>query len=250
MPVDFPVRRADRRVVVVSPHLDDAVLSLGASIARMTRQEGPVVVLTVLGCDPDSSTPTKGWDARAGFATEGESARARRAEDAAACAVLGARPVWLPFGTVDYDRHGGEADVRCAVVDALAGADTVILPGSPLTHPDHAWLVRTLLAAELPCRQLGFYVEQPYSARASQARPAAPGWLEELLGGEVAFDAARAGARQLLAKRRAIRRYRSQLPLLALSGRGLPLDCFLLSEIRVGGEAVAWLSAGTPGAQI
>ena len=37
-----------------------------------------------------------GWDRRGGFATEGESARARREEDRRACAVLGATPVWLP----------------------------------------------------------------------------------------------------------------------------------------------------------
>jgi LmbE family N-acetylglucosaminyl deacetylase len=41
------------RIVVVSPHLDDGVLSLGASIASWSRSGATVELLTVLGCDPD-----------------------------------------------------------------------------------------------------------------------------------------------------------------------------------------------------
>jgi LmbE family N-acetylglucosaminyl deacetylase len=97
-----------------------------------------VQLLTVLACDPASEAAAGGWDRRGGFETEGESARARREEDRRACALVGATPVWLPFGSVDYDRHGDEADVRDAVRRALEGADTIVVPGLPLTHPDHA----------------------------------------------------------------------------------------------------------------
>src|SRR5512144_2582409 len=71
----------DERIVVVSPHLDDGVLSLGASIARWSRAGAAVELLTVLGCDPASAAQAGGWDRRGGFATEGESALARREED-------------------------------------------------------------------------------------------------------------------------------------------------------------------------
>lgn len=236
-------------MVVVSPHLDDGVLSLGASIARATRRGIRVEVLTVLGCDPDSVAATKGWDSRAGFRTEGEAARARREEDTLACAVLGAIPSWLPFGSVDYERHGDETEVRSRVLEALAGADAVLLPGSPLTHPDHAWLVRTLASPGIPCRRLGFYAEQPYSTRAAAAGgiPEAPAWLQDLLAAKVAFERVRVGGREWRAKRRAVRRYSSQLPLLGLGGRvGLSLMRLLLSEARAGGEALAWLPRATP----
>ena len=132
------------RVVVVSPHLDDGVLSLGASIASFARQGASVELLTVLACDPESTAPAGGWDRRGGFATEGESAQARREEDRRACATLGATPVWLPFGSVDYERHGDDTEVRDAVASAVADAELVLLPGHPLTHPDHAWLARLL----------------------------------------------------------------------------------------------------------
>ena len=194
------------------------------------------MVLTVLGCDPDSTTPATGWDARAGFSTEGEAARARRAEDAAACALLGASPLWLPFGSVDYERHGGDDDVRCGVVERLHGDDVLLLPGTPLTHPDHAWLARMLVAGDLPCSRLGFYAEQPYSLRARGGTPS------ETLRVDLAFEHRGVRVRDWVAKARAIRRYRSQLPLLGLGGRSpLAVPRHVLAEARAGGEAVAWL---------
>lgn len=189
------------RIVVVSPHLDDGVLSLGASIASWARGGATVELLTVFACDPGSAAPVGGWDRRGGFATEGESARARREEDRRACAAVGAAPVWLPFGSVDYERHGDGDDVRRAVADAVNGADLAIVPGFPLSHPDHEWLARTLGDESLSAR-VGRYAEQPYTRRAGGAPTVytpVPTWF-----------------RDRLAKWRAIRRYRSQLPLLGM----------------------------------
>jgi len=208
-----------QRAVVVSPHLDDGVLSLGASIASWSRAGAAVELLTVLGCDPDSTAPAGGWDRRSGFATEGESARARREEDRRACALVGATPVWLPFGSGDYERHADEDDVRKAVADTLDGADLVLVPGFPLTHPDHEWLVRTLVSDFQPDTGLGpgrtrLYSEQPYTRRVGM-QPHLPAWLAELVGRAV-FEPVPVGLRDRFAKWRAIREYRSQLPLLAM----------------------------------
>jgi LmbE family N-acetylglucosaminyl deacetylase len=200
-----PAPSRGTRIVVVSPHLDDGVLSLGASMASWVRRGAAVELLTVLGCDPASKAPAGGWDARGGFATEGESALARREEDRQACAVLGASPVWLPYGSGDYELHGAEGDVRDAVVRVLEGADSVLVPGFPLSHPDHAWLAE-LLAGALGRWRVGRYAEQPYTRRAG-ADPAGAG-----------FERAPARFDDRIAKWRAIRRYASQLPLLAMRG--------------------------------
>jgi LmbE family N-acetylglucosaminyl deacetylase len=202
------------RIVVVSPHSDDGVLSLGAAMASWARAGARVELLTVFALDPESDAPTRGWDGRAGFRTEGEAARARRTEDRQACTILGAIPVWLPFGSVDYERHGDDAAVRDAAMRHLGDADTVLLPGYPLTHPDHA-----LLTGALDGRLTGLigrYAEQPYTSRSGS--PPSP------------FERVDTSVRDLLAKWRAIRCYRSQLPLLALG----PLT--LLRE-----ERVAWI---------
>jgi LmbE family N-acetylglucosaminyl deacetylase len=185
--------------VVVSPHSDDGVLSLGASMARWSRSGVRGELLTVLALDLESSAPTRGWDLRAGFPTEAAAARARRDEDAAACALLRVTPHWLPFGSVDFDRHGDDDAVWRAIEDAVRGAAVVLVPGSPLLHPDHAWL-HELVRARLPAGGLALYAEQPYTLRA----------------GTAPFARARAGTRARLAKWRAIRAYGSQLPLLGM----------------------------------
>jgi LmbE family N-acetylglucosaminyl deacetylase len=211
----LPAETQGRRVVVVSPHLDDGVLSLGATIAAWSRAGARVELLTVLGCDPASEAPAGGWDRRGGFASEGASARARREEDRRACAIVGATPVWLPFGSVDYERHGDEAEVRRAAVEAVGAAELVLLPGSPLSHPDHEWLVRTLVADGLDRASLALYAEQPYTRRVGAA-PQVPPWLAAALGPS-RFAPVPARLRDRHAKWRAIRCYRSQLPLLGMA---------------------------------
>ena len=225
-----------KRIVVVSPHLDDGVLSLGASMAAWARGGARVELLTVLAGDPQSQAPAGGWDSRAGFGTEGDASRSRRREDAQACALLGAVPVRLDFGYQDYERHGEDADVRAAVDDAVGNADAALVPGSPLTHPDHEWVVRTLGDAPLHARRLGFYVEQPYGLR-SRAE-ASPPWLEVALGARLAFRDSEAGLRDRIAKFRAARAYTSQLPLLALTGR----RAVRLARLR---ERIAWLDGSS-----
>ena len=94
--------------VVISPHLDDAVLSLGASLSHAARLGMNVTVLTVLAGDPDSSEPAGWWDAQAGFRTAGEANLARRREDARACSILRVTPRWLPFEETQYGRSPEE----------------------------------------------------------------------------------------------------------------------------------------------
>ncbi len=208
-----------RRIVVVSPHSDDGVLSLGAAMARWARSGARVELLTVLALDPDSGTPTEKWDRRAGFATEGEAARTRREEDRRACAVLGVTPRWLPYGSVDFDRHGDDDEILDAVHARVENAGVVLVPGSPLSHPDHAWL-SSLLTRRLQLGLVALYAEQPYTART----------------GASPFPRERANSRDRVAKWRAIRAYRSQLPLLGMR-QGLRLGPLRLA---LADERVAW----------
>lgn len=151
-------------LVVLSPHLDDAVLSLGATIARLSRHGRSVRVVTAFANDPTSRAPAGPWDASCGFHTEGEAARARREEDRRACATVGAEPSWLPFGDEEYGRHAPEAEVYDALADEVRGADAVLVPGFPLAQSDHAALTRLVWQEPPSDAALGLYVEQPYAA--------------------------------------------------------------------------------------
>lgn len=231
-------------LIVVSPHLDDAILSLGASIAYATGKGHRINVLTVFAGDPESELPAGGWDRRGEFTTEGEAVRARRAEDDAACAVVGAAPVRLSFSEADYAGARDEEEVWGAVREAVSGAPAVLLPGFPLTNPDHALLADACLRRGLPCGRIGVYAEQPYRfwERKRQSRLAVPSAVAPI--GEPKWTRPAGGASRIRTKRRAILRYRSQVPLLGLDReRPARLDRLLAHELLARGESIAWLPA-------
>jgi LmbE family N-acetylglucosaminyl deacetylase len=205
-------------LVVVSPHIDDAVLSVGAAISHAARNGSRVTVLTVLAGNPESTAPAEEWDRSSGFSTAGEAAAARRVEDANACARLGARPVWLPFCDEQYERGGTDDEIRAAVKGTV-GSCLVLLPGFPLEHPDHRWL-HGLLQPAFPGEQQGLYAEQPYAAR-SEGSPGAE------------WRSLRAGLGDRRRKIAASRAYTSQLEPLER-----PLRQILRYEVARGGEAV------------
>jgi LmbE family N-acetylglucosaminyl deacetylase len=126
------------RIVIVSPHLDDAVLGCSTLMAAYP---GVTVVTVFAGRPPEYPSPMQHWDSLCGFQDGDEVHVARRAEDAAALAVLDATPVWLDFVEHSYlDR----ADwVRPeAVVATLEGAvraprPTAVFTPFGLGNPDH-----------------------------------------------------------------------------------------------------------------
>src|SRR6516225_7758926 len=87
------------RIVVVSPHFDDAVL--GAAHLLSTYRGSTVI--TVLGGWPPAypGQPTA-WDAAGGFKSGDDVVAIRRQEDASAMTLLEARTVWLPFPDHQY----------------------------------------------------------------------------------------------------------------------------------------------------
>ena len=83
------------RVVIVSPHLDDAVLGCGNFMAS---HPGAYVVTVFAGNPPAYPTdPMRKWDVQSGFSPGDDVMEARRHEDDAALAVLDATPVHLEF---------------------------------------------------------------------------------------------------------------------------------------------------------
>jgi LmbE family N-acetylglucosaminyl deacetylase/SAM-dependent methyltransferase len=229
------------RVVVLSTHLDDAVLSVGAGMAAMARRGIDVLLITVLAGDPDLQVPAGPWDEETGFRTSAEGTRARQEEDRRACAILGMTPVWFPFNDEQYPRGGSDQEVGERLQSELAGADAVLVPGFPLRHPDHAWLAELSLSLlRHPGVRVGMYAEQPYLD--GQGWPSRSG-MSELP--PLTWQPLPAVRKDRLAKHAAREAYRSQL---ARIGRSLGRDWPGLRrrmdgmEWGMGGELVAWLS--------
>lgn len=154
-------------IYVISPHLDDAVLSLGQLIAHEASQY-ELTVITVFAGVPDLGvgmvTP---YDDAHGFGSSAESMYARRLEDDAACAQLGARPVHLDFLDGQYvDRLPSEDKLITAALEHLIGSGDLVFVPLGLMHPDHVLAAacarhaaqragsRSIVYEELPARVL------------------------------------------------------------------------------------------------
>jgi LmbE family N-acetylglucosaminyl deacetylase len=206
-----------RAWLVVSPHLDDGVLSLGASIARHVAGGGRVTVLTALAGRPEAPGPAGPWDARAGFHLESEATAARRLEDQRACAVVGAEVAHVDGGDDQYDPERDPGPLLEAVDALVGGHDEVLLPGFPLFNGDHRWVADTvgqlLVGRGVAYR---YYAEEPYAAEGKPVHglPHAPG-----LPDGPRWAVVRPGTGEQLRKLRAVARYETQLPLLAHAAR-------------------------------
>jgi LmbE family N-acetylglucosaminyl deacetylase len=94
-------------LLLVSPHLDDAVLSCSALVERPE----PIDVVTIFAGAPDP--PRQGWwDRDCGFASSAESVPERLREDEAAFAGTRHRRTYLDLLELQYieDRSGGESE--------------------------------------------------------------------------------------------------------------------------------------------
>lgn len=149
--------------VIISPHLDDAVLSCGQLIAAMQN----VVVENVFAGVPDGDGLTS-YDRNSGWSTSAEAMIGRRDEDALALSVVGAMGInhgWLDQQYIDdgrEDRNIEVSDWMRAMVAASALRARVFVPLG-IGHPDHITVAH---AGRVAARASGFpiyvYEELPY----------------------------------------------------------------------------------------
>jgi LmbE family N-acetylglucosaminyl deacetylase len=230
------------RVLALSPHLDDAVWSIGGALADAARRGAEVTVATVLAGDPSSRAPAGRWDKRCGFRSAGKAAEVRQAEDRRACAAIGARPLHLPYWDESYDRGGDDGEIWAALGPVVDVAERVLTPGFPATHGDHTWLA-SLAAVRLGATgRLVLYGEEPYAMWALQrdgARIETPASLRELLPAGVRWERTRATRPGRAAKHQASRAYSSQLNARRGPYRLLPIR-LAAHELLRGGELLGY----------
>ena len=135
---DAPGSDALARIVVVSPHFDDAVQGAGLLLAR---HPGSTVVTVFAGPPPAYPETPSEWDALGGFAPGDDVVALRRVEDAAALDIVGAAYQWLEFADHQYLDAADRATPE-AVASALRGALTDLAPTAVfvpfgLGNPDH-----------------------------------------------------------------------------------------------------------------
>jgi len=118
---------------VVSPHLDDAVLSCGATLALHPGS----TVCTVFAGKPKQAMSTP-WDGEAGFPDSDVAMMQRYVEDETALSRCGALGLHLPFLDSQYENSPTPHDIADALCEAWScyPGHTFVVPLG-LWHSDH-----------------------------------------------------------------------------------------------------------------
>jgi LmbE family N-acetylglucosaminyl deacetylase len=209
-------------VAVVSPHLDDAVLSVGATMHNLVQRGEEVHVITLFAGDPERSGPPSYWDQPRGVATSAEVIHERRAEDQKACDLLGVIPVWLPFDEEAFIVKRDPDSMWATLEPLLLTASVVMLPAWPLQHSDHRYTTMLVLDRLLYRTPMLFYCELPSATRTgallkSVARGRSLPWLRHALGDEMHWFVPHVSRRDRDAKMHAVSAYSGELVALGYS---------------------------------
>jgi LmbE family N-acetylglucosaminyl deacetylase len=154
-------RDPDAPVLLLSPHLDDAVLDCWGVLT------GPadVQVVNVFALAPPAGTSTD-WDRIIGVPDSAALFAARIEEDAQALSQAGRTPHNLPFLELQYRRgrpfpHWSQIDAEIA--RRVPAASRVLAPMTIGTvHPDHALLRGYALALAGQGHAVSLYADLPY----------------------------------------------------------------------------------------
>jgi LmbE family N-acetylglucosaminyl deacetylase len=227
------------RVVVCSPHFDDA--ALGAA-NLLLGHPGSTVITLFGGRPPRYPDPPTEWDALGGFTSGDDVVGLRREEDRAAMAVLGAQPVWLDFVDYQYLEPDGRAEPKEVAVALESALDdlrpTAVFLPMGLANPDHVSTHDAGLLLAARRREVTWFC---YEDSGYKHIPGMLAWrIAKLFASElwptpmvvpVLLDNSR--------KRAAIECYRSQLP---------PLERDHALGARIGGNVPEqfWLLAPPP----
>jgi LmbE family N-acetylglucosaminyl deacetylase len=149
--------------VIVSAHLDDAVLSAALQLMR----PGAHVVTVCTGAPPDGTAPAD-WDRLTGAADAVSRVRERLVEDDRALAVLGVEATTrLDFPDAQHIARPEDRPAHDELVAALrphlAGVAQVWVPAAVGGHLDHLAARDAAVAAADPTADLHYYADVPYS---------------------------------------------------------------------------------------
>lgn len=193
-------------MLVISPHLDDAVLSVGQVIGSRPN----VTVVTVCAGIPPEGVGLTEYDRNSGFTGSRQAVLIRRREDQDAVREL--RAVWFHLDLMD-DQYGGSHDglvvgaVEWMMVDVKP---TVVVVPLGLVHPDHIKVANAAaqVARYWPALEWWAYEDLPSRVLYPDVVPTALGyWASQGFSPELGF----LGTSPLARKEQAVRCYASQL---------------------------------------
>lgn len=169
-------RRID--CLVLSPHLDDAALSLGAGLWQLAHDGARVLVVTLATAEPTRPLSSVAADLHRRWGLQTEVVTRRRREDDRACAELGVESLHLGLTDALY-RTDDDGEVLYPSLGSLFGGPH---PGDRSWREDLVDRLRRLPAAERVCIPLaaGHHVDHQLTRRAAEeAFEADPHYYED-----------------------------------------------------------------------
>lgn len=151
-----------RPTVILSPHLDDAVLSCW----HLLSGPGEVRVINVFAGSPPPGSGASWWDRETGATDSATRMQERRAEDSEAFAIAGRTATHLDFLDEQYEPADQSLDVIVATLDELIPADAVVYAPAALgEHGDHERVRSAALALAASGRTVRLYADHPHAVR-------------------------------------------------------------------------------------
>jgi LmbE family N-acetylglucosaminyl deacetylase len=159
-----------RPAVILSPHLDDAVLSCW----HLLSGPGEVTVINVFAGSPPPGSRVSWWDRLTGATDSAARMLERRAEDREAFEIAGRTATNLEFLDEQYESEGQSDETITAALRELIDPDAVVYAPAALgDHADHEQVRTAALALAESGQQVFLYADHPHAVREGW-----PAWVD------------------------------------------------------------------------
>lgn len=213
------------QAVILSPHLDDAVLSCW----HLLSGPGDVVVINVFAGSPAPGSGTSWWDRLTGATDSAARMEERREEDREAFAIAGREAIHLDFLDEQYEPADQPVGAVVSRLRELIDPEAVVYAPAALgEHGDHERVRSAALALAASGQPVRLYADHPHAVRrgwpawikgtgSKNGRDVAAHWDQRL--GDVGLTRPRPDVHHLdpaeqERKLRAVSAYRTQIPTL------------------------------------
>jgi LmbE family N-acetylglucosaminyl deacetylase len=146
-------------VAILSPHLDDAVLSCWSVLSG----PGRVLVVNVFTGAPAAGSGARWWDRLTGAGDSAQRMRERIDEDRRALALAGRSAVNLGLLEAQYRDDGSVPGLVAPLAESLDGGCLLYVPAAMGEHPDHALVRDAALALRRNGAQVILYADLPHA---------------------------------------------------------------------------------------
>jgi LmbE family N-acetylglucosaminyl deacetylase len=145
--------------VILSPHLDDAVLSCW----HVLTQPGEVMVINVFAGVPTGREEPAWWDRYTGAADSGERVRERIEEDRRALSLAGRIPVNLDLLDEQYRDGEPPPSLTGRLREVIEPGALVYAPATFADHVDHRLVGAAALELRAQGRAVSLYADLPHA---------------------------------------------------------------------------------------